>query len=871
MHNLPYQTIPFIGRDDELNELAHLLADPNCKLLTLVGPGGIGKTRLALEAARHFTAQDGIYFAALQPLDSSHLIVSAIAEALDFQFYQMGGDNQQQLLNYLREKSLLLVLDNFEHLLDGAGLLSDLLAHAPNVKIVATSREALNLKEEWLYPVKGMRFPQNDQMSNPQDYGAVRLFIQNARRTRTDFALEQEKAGVVRICALVEGMPLGIELAAAWVRALSCTEIADEIEHSLDILATSTSNVPERHRSLRAVLDHSSSRLSDAERSVFKKCSVFRGGFTRQAAQAVTGSSLSTLSALVDKSFLRHVPNGRYNIHELLRQYGAEQLSLSPEEDAATHDQHCRFYTEFMQQREVHLKGRLQSAACNEIEADFENVRTACQWALWQKNYDALGMASESLFHFCEMGGRFQEGREFLWLAQQQLAAEGDDLLPLWARIMCFCLWLWMRSGYNYEESRDSIIRLEDSLVMLRENGDKAVLGWCLCTLGVQGPYIRDRHKATGYMKESLALFTELDDRFYMARAADWLGVVYTGADKHEVYAKLSQQSLNLRMAIGDNFGAGSSLFNLAGIALELGHYQQAKRYSEELGRIYEEIGRRGWTERRSALLSRIGFQEGDFQEAQRLADKALEMAPPSGAAITESKTMVYTVLGLLAALEEDYAQCWKLCERADLSRGLRLPTTQTGLALAACGLEDYPSARHYFLIAHKEALKEHWPVTIANQLPVAAILLAHDGKPQQAAELLGLALNHPASAKVWMEQLPLLRRLRTKLKNELGAKIYTAAWERGKSSDLETAAAAILQHFPADPSSQAGLIDPLTEREREVLHLLAAGHSNRQIAETLVLALGTVKWYINQIYEKLDVTNRTQAAARARELNLLS
>ena len=358
--HLPTSVTSFVGRGRELIEIGVLLGDPACHLLTLVGPGGIGKTRLALEAARQLTISDGVYFVSLQPLDLSSLILSAIAEALDFKFLQL-GDTQQQLLDYLREKSLLLVLDNFEHLLDGARLVSDILQTARAMKVLTTSREALNLQEEWVYPVKGMPYPEDDQPTNPEDYSAVRLFAQHARQIRADFSLTEEQAGVVRICALVEGMPLGIELAATWVRALSCAEIADEIEHSLDILATSARNAEPRHRTMRVVLEHSWQLLSDAERAVFTKLTVFRGGFSRQAAQAVAGSSLQALSGLVDKSFLRHETNERYDIHELLRQYGEEQLNSPPEEGEWVHAQHSNYYAEFMQQREADLKGQRQS------------------------------------------------------------------------------------------------------------------------------------------------------------------------------------------------------------------------------------------------------------------------------------------------------------------------------------------------------------------------------------------------------------------------------------------------------------------------------------------------------------------------------
>lgn len=265
----------FVGRAEELSSIAVLLADPNCRLLTLVGPGGIGKTRLALEAARPFSST---HFVSLQPLTSPDFVVSAIADTIGLQFYS-GADPKQQLLDYLREKSGLLVLDNFEHLLDGATLLSEMLAAASEIRLLVTSRERLNLVEEWALDIGGM-----------EEESAVELFVQQAQRAKVGFSLtDQNSAAVEHICRLVGGMPLALELAASWVRALSCDAIANEIERSLDILETPARNTEPRHRTMRAAFKPTWERLTDHERDVFMKLSVFRGGFTREAAQAVAG------------------------------------------------------------------------------------------------------------------------------------------------------------------------------------------------------------------------------------------------------------------------------------------------------------------------------------------------------------------------------------------------------------------------------------------------------------------------------------------------------------------------------------------------------------------------------------------------------
>ena len=266
---MPLTLTSFIGREDELAEITNLLTTPDCRLLTLTGPGGIGKTRLAMQAAARVadTFDDGIYFVGLQAVATPDLIVPFVAGALGFQFYE-GADPKQQLLGFLHQKHMLLVLDNFEHLLDGANFVSEILSAASHAQALVTSREVLNLREEWLYSVAGMDFPTSDE-ENISDYSAVQLFVERARQVRNDFSLQCEQSAVARITQIVEGMPLALELAASWLKSLSCQDIVDQISHDLDFLTTTIRNVPVKHRSLRVVFEHSLNMLSGEEQVAF--------------------------------------------------------------------------------------------------------------------------------------------------------------------------------------------------------------------------------------------------------------------------------------------------------------------------------------------------------------------------------------------------------------------------------------------------------------------------------------------------------------------------------------------------------------------------------------------------------------------------
>ena len=343
--DLPSRNTSFVGRQLELSEVAELLGHDECRLLSVVGVGGVGKTRLALQAVRERLEEggfaDGVVFVPLEALTDAASVPAVVAGALGL---DLSGqeDARSVVLRFLAEKRLLLVLDNFEQLLEGTPFVRELIDRCLRLKLLVTSRERLNLEAEWVFEVEGLAYPEEARSVERAAYfDAVQLFVQRAKRAQPRFSLTAETLPpVARICRLVDGMPLAIELAASWLRALSADEVAKEMEAGADRLEAPARDVPERHRSVRAVFDHSWSLLLEGEREVLRGLSVFRGGFRREAAAVVAGATLPVLARLVDTSLLHLSVEGRYDRHPLLTQYTREKLAEHPEERQGAEQRH---------------------------------------------------------------------------------------------------------------------------------------------------------------------------------------------------------------------------------------------------------------------------------------------------------------------------------------------------------------------------------------------------------------------------------------------------------------------------------------------------------------------------------------------------
>jgi predicted ATPase len=554
---LQIQLTPFVGRETELDELDRLMRNPQTQLVTITGPGGMGKTRLALEYAARQVGRfpNGVYFIPLGGLSRVEDIVTAIADSVYFTFAPV-GDRQRQLLHFLGspdEQHMLLVLDNFDHLLDAAPLVTAIMRAAPDLRVLTTSRIRLNLSGEVVYDLDGMDIPDRFNPDVVREFSAVRLFEQGAQHALPGFELhDDDLSHVLRICRSVHGNPLGIVLAAAWAEMLSPQEIADEIEISLDFLQTDARDVPERQRSLRAIFDSSWNMLTDTERDVYMKLSIFRGGVKRAVAQYITGASLQTLAALVKKSLVRRNPEtGRYEIHELLRQFAAEALEASGQV-SITRDVHCHFFFSLIARHLDDLRGQQQALAIREIDADFENARAAWSWAVQRQDTGLIALALDGLLLFCFLAGEYDTLADLLREAKARLTPQSE----LWYRLAVRCELAHTPNG--------DPAQVAACLDAARAAGDRAEEAFCTWTLGYCRCAAGEYAQAVPVFAQSLALYQDVGDPFFTGRVMSDLGLFCAVIGQHAESVHLLMQSGELQRQIGDQAGAAQSMMRNA-------------------------------------------------------------------------------------------------------------------------------------------------------------------------------------------------------------------------------------------------------------------------------------------------------------------
>ncbi len=783
-HNLPIQATPFMGREKELAETIKLLENPGCRLLTLIGPGGIGKTRLALQAAaeRIEDFEHGVYLISLAPLSSAEYLVSAVAAALRFNFYSR-QDEKDQLLNYLREKEMLLVMDNFEHMVQGASLIADILKNAPRIKIMVTSRELLNLKGEWVMQVDGLPVPTGNDI-NVEGFGAVQLFLYNAQRVNARLVMSsEEKQYVVRICQLVAGMPLGIELASSWLRSLSSREICNEIEKNLDFLVTTMRDVPERHRSLRAVFEYSWNLIGPDEQAALMKLSVFRGDFARDAAEKVAGTNLGVLAGLVDKSLLRKTASGRYEMVDILRPYAQEKYRDQAREREAIEDRFIGYYAEFLKDREEPLDRGGTMSALEETTGEIANIRAALELALERRRFDDVNSFLGAYAIFCRTRGLLHEGERIFNKIVRTVSAAEPRPVELLARAQS----RWAMFLYQLGNLSQARSLLGDNLAVFRAAGNAKEIASALNTLGnlenVRGNY----EAAQRTYEECLKYFKDAGDKKGILGIYNNLGVVAYRRRQLDVARKLYQDALALSREIGFEKGIANALGNSALLDHELGDYQQALRLTQEAleydKKIDDQVGI-------ANTIHNLGFiyrDMEDLERARKYYEESLAMRRQIGDRIGIAISL--NNLGTLASSQGRYQDSLKLLEESVATyremgdqKNVAMPLTNLGNTYLL--LKKYEPAARFYQESLATAIENHEEITVLEALLGIADLLCERGLLELATEVIGFIERQETIAD---EQKKHIFELRGRVEPKLSPEALNRIRARIKIADIQS------------------------------------------------------------------------------------
>jgi predicted ATPase len=797
-----------------LDSLEDLIILRGSRLVALVGPGGIGKTRLALEfAARQLQTQippnqkrssppthfpDGIFFISLELIASVEMIWTAIAEALRFRL----DYGEIQLIEYLRSKKLLLVMDNFEQILDGAENLSRILRSAPNIHFLVTSREQLRLLEEQVYPLQGLEYPKSTTAESITDYPAGKLFFQTAQRQHPNFALDEtEKETLAHICQQVEGMPLALELAAGWTDTLSISNICNEIQNNIDFLKTNYRNLPTRHHSLRAVFDVSWKKLLSAERELFSKLSMFRGGFTREAASQITGADLQSLAVLVHKSLLRYSKSrDRFSIHELLRQYGEQKLLDLSIDLKGLKDRHSQYYCNWFadQVNPSTMISKGQKAVLDGMSAELENTRAAWNWALQNQDLKPLLLVKTALGLYYAWRGGFKEGeRTFQSLSSQLINSKSSqtaDCMLLRADLLNWQAYYLNELGDRPKaidfllESQDLISTLQSMKMDVRDvqahnlvnksragwwqtsDDRKAQLNQALALYregnSVYGlPYAlfkkADIALVTGQMdevyhlyEESLKIYERTGNLLGKAAVLNGLGNLWYAKNDYLKAENLLKQAMYIAGEIEDRQRDTSVSMSLGCVYLYAGQFEQALKLLEKCVAGNTEMGLKN---RRSSSLYYLGYtclHLGEYDQAVRYGATALRLAKE-----TDYKEIIAQSMMLPAAIALTKGDSAEAMQRFQAARKEFVAKRFTrvlygedcgllGLGAASLQLGRIDDAEYVFKDLLQQAVASHRQDQLLYALVGIAALFAHQGKIEQAIELDTLADSYPFVSK---------------------------------------------------------------------------------------------------------------------------
>lgn len=769
---LPRQMSPFIGREKEQRDLQHRLLQPDVQLLSIIAPGGMGKTRLALAVAERLDAQfpDGVVFISFAAITDPQQMLSTLATGLEFSFYGQ-DDPKTQLLSYLSQKEMLLVLDNLEHLVHDNSLIVDLLRHCPKLKLLVTSRERLNLNSEWVYDLGGLHYP-NDAASNLHSYDAVAFFLYTARHPQLSHDVFESK-DVVQLCRLVQGMPLALLLAAAWLRVLPLKDILTELSKGLELLQSDALDLPERHRSMESVFDTTWQRLSKSDRLAWAKLSVFEGGFNREAAQTVTSVSLLQLLNLINKALITR-QGERFYQHPLIQQYGRKQLinlGLATE----VQDNHAHYYLSGLKALENDLFSPKKPAAIALMQSEESNILMAWRWAATHARAKVLEGALRPLSLLLEFMTRWDELCDLLSQAESYLPRTSLTRARLQlerARRL---------NGYALRDLELAKQLANESLAVFSTRGYFAIedKAYALHALGNTAFLQLNVELAEQHWRKACSLFRECGSDLGYAGINQNLGILYMNTARFDEAEDCFRESTEHFKGIGHLQGYDDALHNWVLLEYRRGNFSKALHMAEEsleLERMFQQPVR--MAERLDGLANMLKIV-GRLQEAKSYYLEQISVVQGLNDRIKSQRTAMATRgLGCIAWLQGDYAEGRRMLSETKAIELCRL-VLEEGLldeAASLCesflnGIEPYstisPIGRGYVYACFAEVtlaennlklgfehlnaaleytVKQKVMPNILRVLPGWAEYLYRTSCPALAEQAVSLALKHKGS-----------------------------------------------------------------------------------------------------------------------------